>query len=135
MKLSERVFHDMAELSLLEDLDLSGLDIPEHAFETLFDAPRLHILDLSGTDVTDQQLQSIAKLRVSILYLNGTRVSDAGLRNLAPMIQHQKVRGVENPGVSLNLYNTQVTPAGILELEASGKAIGGEWWVNTKPRE
>lgn len=133
MKLSEKVFQDAADLPRLETLDLSDLAIPKHAFKTLLDAPRLHLLYLSGSDITDQQLQDIAKLRVSLMFLEDTGISDAGLRNLAPLMQKQ-VRESKNPGVTIHVHNTQVTQAGIVELKTSGMVIGGTWHVDTQSR-
>ena len=133
MKLSQQILQDMADLQRLETLDLSDLAIPEHAFKTLLDAPRLHLLYLTGSDITDQQLQDIAKLRVSLLFLEDTGISDAGLRNLAPLMQKQ-VRDSKHPSVTLHVRNTQVTPAGIAELKTSGMVIGGTWYVDTQSR-
>jgi hypothetical protein len=132
LALSADAIIEMAKSQRLESLNLSKLSLPEDCFKILGAAPRLHVLDLSGTNVTDEMLQDIAKLKVRLLYLNDTQVSDAGLQSLAPLMAHP-LNTNDRRSVSLHVLNTKVTQAGISKLKASGKAMGGTWFVNGNP--
>ncbi|HSJ63503.1 MAG TPA: hypothetical protein VK922_06290 [Gemmatimonadaceae bacterium] len=85
-QMTDEVLADVAEVEHIEALDLAGSrGVTDDGLRQLARLSRLYHLDLSGTSVTDRGMDVLASLSaLRSISLAGTRVTDAGITHLAP---------------------------------------------------
>lgn len=76
-KMNDTAFAHIAELRLLEHLDMCGCDVSDEGVRCLANLPLLRYLNLSGCGVTDDCLQFFTQLPLETLKLCWCMVNDA----------------------------------------------------------
>ncbi|MDB5329251.1 MAG: inlA 3 [Phycisphaerales bacterium] len=111
-RVSDATCRNIAALSNLATLDLSGTDVTDAGVGQLALLVNLTELDLSNTAVTDVGMPSLARLtNLRTLKLKNTRITDAGLKAL---------HGLTEMSV-LDLQETAITDEGLAELKGFTK--------------
>lgn len=96
----------LAQCDTLEGLRLLDTNVGDSAMTQLTRFPKLRSLDVSQTNVTNQALEQVRQLPLTVLHFTGTQIGDEGLKHLAdhPTLTHAF------------LQYTQVTNDGIQHL-------------------
>jgi len=130
--LEERQLANLAGLSSIEKLELSGSNVTSQGLEYLAGLSKLYMLHLDDTRVADDGLAKLTRLRgLAVLSLDHTRITDAGLAQLEKMPQLERLylngTAITDAGLAyvakltnlkeLSLVETQITDAGLAHLK------------------
>lgn len=106
-KVTDADLKELAPLTGLEELQLTGTQVTDDGLKHLAPLKNLTILDLSNTQVTGAGLEHLTSLKnLAVLGLGGPKVTDVGLKHLAPLAKL----------TSLSLIDTRVTDDGLKHL-------------------
>lgn len=108
-QVSDEGVNNLATLTKLEELDLSGGHITDASMKVIGRFSSLRELGLSSTDITDAGLMHLKNLRdLTTLHIDGSATTDDGLKTIVanhPYLEFLKIGG------------TKITPAGLRHLQ------------------
>jgi len=98
-----------AELSDLEEADLSGTGVTDAGIGSLTGHDYLRKIHLRGTAISDSCMRTISKMPIEYLDIDDTNITDHGLESIAGLISLRK----------LTIRGTRVTEEGIRRLKTA----------------